>query len=45
MGMSLLYIMIALHFQETYIGMKLAGWQLTILMSKLFEPKNMVILA
>ena len=34
-----------LHFQETYIGMKLAGQQLTILIFQLFEPKNMVILA
>ena len=36
--------MIGLHSQETYIGMKLAGQQLTILIFQLFEPKNMVIL-
>ena len=36
--------MIGLHFQETYIGMKLAGRQLTILIFQLFESKNMVIL-
>ena len=42
--MSLLYIMIALHFQETYIGMKLAGWQLTILILQLFKPKYNLIL-
>ena len=41
---SLLYLMIDLHSQETYIAMKLAGWQLTILIFQLFEPKNMVIL-
>ena len=41
---SLLYLMIDLLSQETYIGMKLAGWQLTILIFQLFEPKNMVIL-
>ena len=31
--------MIGLHSQETYIGMKLAGRQLTILIFQLFEPK------
>ena len=36
--------MIVLHSQETYIGMKLAGQQLTILILQLFEPNNMVIL-
>ena len=36
--------MIGLHFKETYIGMKLAGRQLTILIFELFEPKNLVIL-
>ena len=41
---SFLYLMIGLHFQETYIGMKLAGRQLTILIFQMFEPKNMVIL-
>ena len=30
-----------LHFQETYMGMKLAGKQLNIL---IFQSKNMVIL-
>ena len=33
--------MIGLHFQETYIGMKLAGLYLTILIFQIFEPKNM----
>ena len=37
---SLLYLMIDLHSQETYIAMKLAGWQLSILIFQLFEPKN-----
>ena len=36
--------MIGLHSQKTYIGMKFAGRQLTILIFQLFEPKNMVIL-
>ena len=31
--------MIGLHSQETYIGMKLAGRQLTILIFQLFESK------
>ena len=41
---ALLYLMIGLHSQETYIGMKLVGRQLTILIFQLFKPKNMVIL-
>ena len=36
--------MIGLHSQETYIGIKIAGWQQTILILQLFEPKNMVVL-
>ena len=36
--------MIGLHFQETYIGVKLAGRKLTILIFQLFESKNMVVL-
>ena len=32
--------MIGLHFQEAYMGVKLAGRQLTILISQLFEPKK-----
>ena len=36
--------MIGLHFQETCIGMKLAGRQLTMLIFQLVEPKNMVII-
>ena len=32
--------MIGLHSQETYIGIKIAGRQLTILILQLFEPKK-----
>ena len=41
---SLLYFMIGLYFQETYIGMKLAGLQLTILIFKHLGPRNMAVL-
>ena len=41
---SLLHSMIGLHSHETYIGIKFAGQQLTILIFQLFEPKSMVIL-
>ena len=37
-------LMIGLHFQKRYIGMKLGGQQLTILIFQLSKPKNMVIL-
>ena len=43
---SIFYILhiLVYIFQETYIGTKLAGLKLTILIFQLFEPKNMVTL-
>ena len=41
---GLLYFMIGLYFQETYIGMKLAELLLTILIFKHLGPRNMAVL-